>query len=254
MESIVFMLLLQLILSIGIIALEHLKLTLPAVKYGRHLSKNLFILSVLHPTLIKDGLPIEDVTVEAFTHLGNNGIIQAAHGHACSECSQPYKATADTIPNVNVTMAENQDASVSQELEGREVDNMEIDDVPFVTMAVLDGIVMGPTHCAFDNCTADLDNYRGGAFCPEHEIEFGAKCRVRDCQNDKVDSTQACTEHQPQWKKHIQNFTQHSMAGVCRMLQRPDESLPWNPIQRRNHQPHDEDAPEVKLANFFRPP
>ena len=203
---------------------------------------------------LKDGLAIEDVTVEAFTHLGNNGIIQAAHGHACSECSQPYKATADTIPNVNVTMAENQDASVSQELEGREVDNMEIDDVPFVTMAVLDGIVMGPTHCAFDNCTADLDNYRGGAFCPEHEIEFGAKCRVRDCQNDKVDSTQACTEHQPQWKKHIQNFTQHSMAGVRRMLQRPDESLPWNPIQRRNHQPHDEDAPEVKLANFFRPP
>ena len=44
------------------------------------------------------------------------------------------------------------------------------------------------------------------------------------------------------------------MAGVHIMLQRPDESLPWNPIQRRNHQPHDEDAPKVKLANFFRPP
>ena len=73
-------------------------------------------------------------------------------------------------------------------------------------------------------------------------------------QNYKVDSTQACTEHQPQWKKHIQKLTQHSMASVCRMLQRPNESLPWNPIQRRNHQPHDEDAPEVKLANFFRPP
>ena len=102
---------------------------------------------------MKDGLGIEYVTIEAFTHLGNNGIIQAAHGHACSECSQPYKATADTIPNLNVTMAENPDASASQELEG------EIDDVPFVTMAVLDGIVMGSTQCAIDNCTADLDNY-----------------------------------------------------------------------------------------------
>ena len=65
---------------------------------------------------LKDGLGIEDVTVEAFTHLGNNRIIQAAHGHACSECRKPYKATADTIPNLNVTMAENKDASGSQEL------------------------------------------------------------------------------------------------------------------------------------------
>ena len=89
---------------------------------------------------------------------------------------------------------------------------MEIDDVPFFTMAVLDGIVMGLTHCAFDNCTADLDNYQGGAFCPKHEIEFGAKCHVHDCQNNKFDSTQACTEHQAQWKKHIQNFTKHSMC------------------------------------------
>ena len=56
-------------------------------------------------------------------------------------------------------MAEKQDASVSQELEGKEVDNMEIDDVPFVIMVVLDGIVMGPTQYAFVNCTADLDNY-----------------------------------------------------------------------------------------------
>ena len=46
---------------------------------------------------LKDGLSIEDVTLEAFLHLGDNGLIQAAQGHACSECAQVYKRTADTI-------------------------------------------------------------------------------------------------------------------------------------------------------------
>ena len=146
---------------------------------------------------------------------------------------------------------ENNDISVSQELEDREASNMEIDHAP-VKMVVLDGIVMGPTHCAFDNCTADLDNYRGGAFCANHEIEFSAKCRVCNCQNNKVESTQACNQHQGQWQKHV-NYNQSSMAGVRRMLQRPGENLPWNPVQGRDHQPHDQDVPDVQQPNYFRP-
>src|ERR1700678_2146874 len=29
-------------------------------------------------------------------------------------------------------------------------------------IVVLDGVVMGPQHCAYDNCTNDLSNSRGG--------------------------------------------------------------------------------------------
>ena len=112
---------------------------------------------------LKDGLPIEDVTTEAFAQLGDNGLIRAAHEHTCSECTQSYKSTADVISDINAPGGENNNISVSQELEDGEETNMEIDHAP-VKMVVLDGIVMGPTHCAFDNCTADLDNYRGGAF------------------------------------------------------------------------------------------
>ena len=101
-------------------------------------------------------MPIEDVTTEAFAQLGDNGLIRAAH-------EQSYKRTADIIPDINAPRGENNNISVSQALEDREANNMEIDHAP-VKMVVLDGIVMRPTHCAFDNCTADLDNYRGGAF------------------------------------------------------------------------------------------
>ena len=102
-------------------------------------------------------------------------------------------------------------------------------------MIIIDGIVMGPTHCAFDNCTANLDNCRGGAFYANHEIEFGNKCCVCNCQNSKVNTTQACEQHQGQWKKHVQSSSQHNMAGVRRMLQRSYENLPWSSVQRRDY-------------------
>lgn len=112
-----------------------------------------------------------------------------------------YKRTADTISDSNV------DHQSTSEPEGAPV-----------KMIVVDGIVMGPTHCAFDDCIADLDNSRGGAFCADHENEFGDKCRVLNCQNDKVHTTQACEQHQGQWKKHMQNSNRDNMAGVRRML------------------------------------
>ena len=76
---------------------------------------------------------------------------------------------------------------------------------------------------------------------------------MHNCQNNKVNLTQACNEHQGQWKKHVQNYSQQSMAGVRRMLQRPSENLPWNPAQGRNYQPHDQDVHEVQRLNYFRP-
>ena len=46
---------------------------------------------------LQDGLSIDEVTKEAFELLGENGIIWAADQHACSECTQVYKRTADII-------------------------------------------------------------------------------------------------------------------------------------------------------------
>ena len=40
-------------------------------------------------------------------------------------------------------------------------------------MHIVDGIVMGPTHCAYQNCENELLNARGGASCAIHEQEYG---------------------------------------------------------------------------------
>ena len=77
-----------------------------------------------------DNLPISDVAEKAFDILGQNGTIHAAIPHSCSECTHPYKATADINPPIPP------------------VDGMVIDEDPpseDIKMVVLDGIVMGPT-------------------------------------------------------------------------------------------------------------
>jgi len=51
-----------------------------------------------------------------------------------------------------------------------------------VKMIIMDGIVMGPTHCAFDNCTGPLSNARGHgeSFCRVHKLNFeiSVVCRI----------------------------------------------------------------------------
>ena len=44
-----------------------------------------------------DGLNIREVTTQAFSLLGKNGIIRAADQHACDECTQEYKQTSDVV-------------------------------------------------------------------------------------------------------------------------------------------------------------
>ncbi|EDR02918.1 uncharacterized protein LACBIDRAFT_331913 [Laccaria bicolor S238N-H82] len=43
-------------------------------------------------------------------------------------------------------------------------------------MVVLDGIVMGPQHCAYENCTNDLSNSCGGSLCDIHHIMLATQC------------------------------------------------------------------------------
>ncbi|KAF8966836.1 hypothetical protein BDZ97DRAFT_1639961, partial [Flammula alnicola] len=189
---------------------------------------------------LRENLNINEVTKEAYSILGNTGILEDAKDHACSQCSQPYKANADSIVNTNVAHAD--------------PNAMDVDYAP-VKMVVLDGIVMGPVHCAYEKCTADLKNARGGAFCNEHEILFGNNCRVGTCQNTKVDGTQACRQHQSQWRKYKLEHSRSSMAGVRRMLQRPTENLPWQPNVPRPARPHDNDdeEDETPRTHYFGP-
>ena len=89
-------------------------------------------------------------------------------GHACPECTQPYRHSQyDAIDQIEYCAP--------------------------VTMSILDGIVMGPTHCAYNGCTSDLINARGGAFCPFHETQYGAQCCVRDCQLPKINKSSLST-------------------------------------------------------------
>ncbi|KIJ99878.1 hypothetical protein K443DRAFT_101427, partial [Laccaria amethystina LaAM-08-1] len=57
--------------------------------------------------------------------------------------------------------------------------------------------------CAYDNCQGTLISAQGGSFCAAHEDEFGNKCRVRDCLNDRLPKSQACEQHKPEWDKYV---------------------------------------------------
>jgi hypothetical protein len=225
---------------------------------------------------LADRLPIDEVTKQAFQVLGEDGIIRSAEGHSCSECTHKHKSEADRIPEVHdpaalVGVDENHivpalvnedDNNVDVEDEERTDSGDEAMDVDEpsgppsdpvhqmvteysdVTMVVLDGIVFGPKHCAFENCTEDLCNYKNGVFCAEHEAIRGHLCHVQGCEDLKAAGIQTCNQHRERWHSHVVRFGRSTLLGVRRMLRRSEEeSLPWLPAPRRNIQPHDEPAP-----------
>lgn len=120
----------------------------------------------------------------AFEQLGEDGIIRSAQNHYCDECTQPYKDVADTLTgqdpagvlgiddNRNVPSLEGSDSwKVARDAaeikaameEARNQMNIDDDDdtpkAP-VKMIIMDGIVMGPAHCAYDDCSESLVNYK----------------------------------------------------------------------------------------------
>ena len=148
-----------------------------------------------------DNPSIDDFTHDAFAILGEGGAMRLSDKHTCSECTQERKAVADFIPAANDAAAvlgvdENRDVPQLAAADATEqVQNLVESDVPMdvdienvdirnetavVNMVVMDGIVMGPTHCAFDDCTKPLSNARGKgeSFCQIHEREFHNHCRV----------------------------------------------------------------------------
>ncbi|KDR65512.1 hypothetical protein GALMADRAFT_1364536, partial [Galerina marginata CBS 339.88] len=122
-----------------------------------------------------DALAIKDVTIEAFSILGENGIIRAADQHACPECTQEYKEHSEVVfnnPAAVVGVDVDDDAVPPLAADApQDIDEPLLPDPNaqpreqkrFVTMGMLDGVVMGPQHCAYDDCTNDLSNARGGS-------------------------------------------------------------------------------------------
>jgi CxC5 like cysteine cluster associated with KDZ transposases/CxC6 like cysteine cluster associated with KDZ transposases len=227
---------------------------------------------------LADKLAIDDITKYSFNLLGEGGKIRSAEGHSCPDCTHEYKAQADMLPEADdpaglVGVDENHEVP---HFEGQYEDaNMEVDviaedenvamdiDIPqggqyqtpgstqqhteqnqgqgYVQMVVLDGIVMGPKHCSIEGCTADLQNYRNGVFCEEHEFTQGHLCRIQDCQNLKAENIQTCNQHRQHWRAHLIRYGRSTPLGIRRIVRRTeDERLPWLPaLHNHNLQPHD---------------
>ncbi|KAF8808343.1 hypothetical protein BYT27DRAFT_7222938 [Phlegmacium glaucopus] len=126
-----------------------------------------------------DNPSIEDLTHDAFSILGEEGGMRLSDRHTCSDW------VADFLPVANDPAAV----------------------LAMVKMIIMDVIVMGPTHCAFDNCTRALLNAcgQGESFFHVHTTEFQNHCHVCDYENNRVDGTQACQEHCNDWHQYRQS-------------------------------------------------
>jgi CxC5 like cysteine cluster associated with KDZ transposases/CxC6 like cysteine cluster associated with KDZ transposases len=228
---------------------------------------------------LPDELPIAEVTKHAFISLGEEGVIRSAENHFCSECTHTFKQTADIITgddpaaligvdencNVPALTGEDADLAVLDAAQARlnAETAMDIDRSPSpdaetpVKLVVLDGVVMGPTDCADENCSQDLAQTQKSVFCVQHEILRGNLCRIRDCDNIKVDPSQTCTEHQDRWYQHAARYGHQSLLGIRRMVRHSEEErVAWLPVfNRRTEQHHDEPAlPQNRKDNYFLAP
>ena len=212
--------------------------------------------SNIHLT-IQDGLAIDEVTEQAFSILGESGKIKAADQHACEECTHEYRGNVGIVSThdqsamvgmEDVALQDNDEASAT----GSEgiADN---DHAP-VKMVVMDGIVMGHSHCAYENCIASLQNARGGSYCDLHENLYGGLCHAADCSNPKVQGTQACQQHQGLWRRHVTSHKRWALGGYRRAIRRPDQTWPWMPEAAPNTQPHDEEERGPRRKDTFIPP
>jgi hypothetical protein len=102
--------------------------------------------------IIQDGLPIDEVTKEAFTIMGDNGVFRSVDNHECSECTQKYKETADIIPDPNDNPGE---VVGSDELQAEAEQPADEEDAT-VKMVVVDGIVMGHTVSSYKKLAINL--------------------------------------------------------------------------------------------------
>ena len=160
---------------------------------------------------------LNEVTKEAYTYFGDSGIIHLANGHECSECTHTYKQRADLIINLDPAAVVGCDEGRAvPQLVGGHATTLANDAIQAsrdrsgaasnapVTMVVMDGVVMGPTVSLL------LFSF---VFCNLCEIQYGSKCHVCGCSNDKISGTQACVQHQNEWQQFINGHNQCNLSG-----------------------------------------
>ncbi|KDQ25433.1 hypothetical protein PLEOSDRAFT_1084987 [Pleurotus ostreatus PC15] len=236
--------------------------------------------------LFVDNMAVKDLVTAAYEYLGDGGIICSAEGHSCDECCHAFKDVADVIPNQPdnpAALAGHDENHAVPEYAGPAVEDaeaMDVDDVPAsdasepaegaalsnpadVRMIVIDGIVMGPRHCAMPGCEVGLLNAQTGVFCKAHQDEMGVRCRMKDCVRVKVAGTQACVNHQEQWRVYPARYANSSLLGVQRMLRRAqEERQEWLPVGGGAELPEHDDIAEQeveqvsgsKYNNYFSAP
>ncbi|KAJ8691018.1 hypothetical protein PTI98_010632 [Pleurotus ostreatus] len=239
--------------------------------------------------ILEDGISIDTVTSKALEELGQSGIIDAARTHSCSECTHEYKNVADTIPrqatdpagvvgvDENSAVPEYSGPGIEQHHHAQDDDDDDDDDamdvdstssnlgnsdsgeVELVKMVVMDGIVMGPRHCAIDGCIEPLANAHTGVFCVGHEDKRMGRCCVKGCEANLVEGTKACQIHQQQWNTHRGRYGNQSMLGMRRALRRAEaETQDWLPAQTRARLQHDDDDAQensgTSYKNYFSAP
>jgi hypothetical protein len=105
--------------------------------------------------VLPNRLPIEDVPGKAFEILGAGGKIKLGEGHACTECTHPYKAQQDVIPagvrpqrevrgGAEDGEDEDEEDESGSEREGSREGGQDMAQ-GMTNMVVVDGIVMGTT-------------------------------------------------------------------------------------------------------------
>ncbi|KAF9489598.1 hypothetical protein BDN71DRAFT_1401336 [Pleurotus eryngii] len=237
-----------------------------------------------------DNLKISELVTAAYLDLGDGGIICSAVGHSFDECCHAFKDVADVIPNQDDDPAalaghdENHDvleyagpavAAAVADAEAMDVDNVPANGAPElaggvalhtnadVRMIVIDGIVMGPRHCAIARCEAGLLNAQTGVFCQEHEEEMEDCCHMKGCDKNKVGHTQACEDHQEQWRTFCRHYANTSLLGVQQMLRRAqEERQDWLPrtagaeeLEHDNLEEQEvEEVSGTKYNNYFSAP
>lgn len=216
-----------------------------------------------HPFLTPDGLNIDGVVEHANLQLQRDGAVPGTQSHQCAECVQPYRQPTRVSG----------DSAATHGVEGSTTNAPPLaENVPTdapsgsaqlvingatVRMRVIDGIVMGPLHCAMEDCCEQLLDASKGVWCKEHYRQRGHLCHWKGCSRPLQEGTRACVNHQTQWKKHLERFSRQSLLGMRRRIRQSEqETQTWNPTQRtRPDAPaHDEDGEPVlspKLHYFL---
>ncbi|EJD32881.1 hypothetical protein AURDEDRAFT_77399, partial [Auricularia subglabra TFB-10046 SS5] len=141
--------------------------------------------------IVDDGLPIAGVVEELNNKFNTTGRVPGGEEHHCSECVQPYIPPPPELSG---------DAAATYE----------------VTARVIDGIVMGPCHCTFDDCIEPLLDAAKGVCCKEHHELYAHLCHVKGCSERIVKDTRACAGHQREWRQHQERFARQSVLGMRR--------------------------------------